>query len=99
MCPARVEAGDDVIFQALHDELVLLNMKSQEYFGLDDVGSEMWNLLIEHGDLEVVTSLLAGKYDVDPQTVRRDLIGLVERLLETGLLKPGVVPEATPNKR
>lgn len=87
--PDAVEPGDEVIFQPLHDEMVLLNMKTQEYFGLDDVGAEMWNLLVQHGDVEQVAAILTERYDVDRETLRRDLVALIGRLLEAGLLKAG----------
>lgn len=87
--PAAVEPEDEVIFQALHDEMVLLNMKTQEYFGLDDVGSEMWNLLVEHGNVEKVVAVLADRYNVDQDTLRRDTLILIGRLMEAGLLKAG----------
>jgi len=87
MSSLRVAPSDDVIFQSLHDEIVLLNMKTQEYFGLDDVGSKMWNLLVQSGDAEIVADCLCAEYDVERETVRKDLDILIERLLEAGLLK------------
>ncbi len=82
-----VEPSEDVIFQALHKELVLLNLKTQQYFALDDVGSDMWKMLVEHHDIETVANLLSAEYDVDPGTLRSDLDHLVERLLAAGLLR------------
>lgn len=88
MCPARVEIGDEAIYQALHDEVVLLNLKSQQYFGLNDVGSEMWRLLIQYGDVETVAHKICEDYDADPEVVRKDLELLIERLMAASLLKP-----------
>jgi hypothetical protein len=87
MSPTRVQPDDDVIYQALQNEMVLLNMKNQQYFGLDDVGSDMWKLLVEYGDVETVADRLSEEYDVDRLTVRKDLAVLVGRLLDAGLLK------------
>lgn len=86
MAPPRVQPGNDVIFQALHDEIVLLNMSNQQYFGLDDVGAAMWKLLVEHGDVEAVADRMTAEYDVDRDTVRKDLGILINRLLAAGLL-------------
>ncbi len=61
MSPTRVQPDDDVIYQALKDEIVLLNMKNQQYFGLDDVGSDMWKLLVEYGDVETVAERLSAE--------------------------------------
>jgi hypothetical protein len=83
----RFEIGDDVIFQPLQDEVVLLNMKDQKYFGLDDVGTEMWKLLIESGDLDIVASRICAEYEVEKLTARHDVEVLVANLVESGLLK------------
>jgi len=93
MSPARVEKGDDVIYQALQNEIVLLDMKTQQYFGLDDVGSDMWKLLVEHGEVETVVDRLSAEYDVDRATVRKDLEVLIQNLMAAGLLKAADAPE------
>jgi hypothetical protein len=93
MSPTRVEPADDVIFQALQDEIVLLNMKDQQYFGLDDVGSDMWKLLVEYRDVETVVDRLTAEYDVDRATVKEDLSVLIGNLLAAGLLKSADEPE------
>jgi hypothetical protein len=85
--PATVQIGDDVVFQALQDEVVLLNMKDQHYFGLDDIGTDMWNLLIESGNIEVVADRMCTLYDVDKTRIVADLKSLVNKLLVAGLLK------------
>lgn len=87
MASVRVEPTDDVIYQPLQDEIVLLNMKDQRYFGLDDVGSDMWKLLVEIGDMEAVVERLCSDYDVDRTTVQRDLGSLVDDLIAAGLMK------------
>jgi Coenzyme PQQ synthesis protein D (PqqD) len=93
MSPTRVEPSDDVIFQALKGELILLNLKSQQYFGLDDVGSDMWKLLVEYGDVETVADRLSAEYAVDRATAREDLGVLIGRLMDAGLLKAAQTSE------
>ena len=41
----RVAAAPDVLIQELAGEAVLLNLKTEQYFGLDDMGLRMWRLL------------------------------------------------------
>jgi hypothetical protein len=41
----RVAIGADVLVRELQGELVLLNLKSETYFGLDEVGTRMWSVL------------------------------------------------------
>jgi hypothetical protein len=88
--PAHVEIGDSVIYQKLNDESVILNLTTQDYYGLDDVGTSMWNLLVEKGDLESVVTELSLVYDIDQRTLRGDLHDLVEQLIGSNLLKATV---------
>jgi len=82
------EIGDGVLCQPVDDELVLLNMTDQQYYGLDGVGARMWQLLLEYADIDRVVELICAEYDVDETIVRSDISSLVERLGSAGLLRP-----------
>jgi hypothetical protein len=66
-------------------QMVLLDLASETYFGLDEVGARMVARLTELPFDEAVASLIAS-FDADPALVRRDLDDLVERLVSAGLL-------------
>ncbi len=85
--PEAVEIGDAVIYQQVNDEAVLLEMGSQAYFGLNDVGARMWQLLVEKGDVDAVVAELKGIYSTDESTLRHDIQALIGALLEAKLLK------------
>jgi Coenzyme PQQ synthesis protein D (PqqD) len=93
LLPENVEIGDSVIFQKVNDELVVLDLASQNYFGLDDVGARMWNLLADDGNLESAVSRLRSIYAADEVTLRGDLYALVRRLIDSNLLKAAVIAE------
>ena len=74
------------MWQQVSDEVVLLDLRRSEYFGLNDVGSRMWIALEEAGDVAGAYERLCELYEVQPETLRADLAGFVERLVELGLL-------------
>lgn len=82
-----VELGDSVIFQALHDEVVILNLNVHEYYGLDPVGADIWKLLLKHGNVADTVKALQTLYAVDEETAIKDVGKLVSELLASGLLK------------
>jgi hypothetical protein len=86
--PTYVEIGDSVIYQSLQDEVVILNMANQEYYGLDSVGASMWKMLLDQRDLGAVADRMTAVYKVERETVVNDLNALVRQLLNSGLLKP-----------
>ena len=85
--PAVVEIAESVIFQTLEDEVILLDMTTQEYYGLNPVGANMWKLLMECGDVSVATGKITTMYAADAAAVHGDMQSLVADLLARGLLK------------
>jgi hypothetical protein len=82
-----VQIGDGTIFQKLNEEIVLLNMSNNQYYGLDDVGADMWRVLLETGSTAAAADQLSTLYDVDRLQMEADLNDLVDRLVHAGLLK------------
>ena len=82
----RVRVPEDVLISNLQDEAVILNLNSERYFGLDNVGTRMLTVLSISNSIEAAYELLLTEYDVDPHLLRRDLISLIANLVEQGLL-------------
>ena len=82
----RVTVPDDVLISHLQDEAVILNLDSERYFGLDDVGTRFLTVLTTSESLEAAYETLSSEYEVDPQVLRQDLLALVEKLVDQGLL-------------
>ena len=84
----RVALAPGVLFRDLGDESVLLNLDNDRYYGLDDVGTRMWQLLAELGEVDAVVARLLEEYhgQVDEPTLRRDLEGLIAKLTAAGLV-------------
>jgi len=83
---ARVRRRADVVTRELGGELVLLNLATGVYFGLDAVGTRMWTVLGETPTLADALPVLLAEYDVAPARCERDLVSLVAALGEHRLL-------------
>ena len=77
---------DGVLISHLQEESVILNLESERYFGLDDVGTRFLTVLTTSQTIEAAYETLSSEYDVDPQVLRQDLVALVENLVDQGLL-------------
>ena len=82
----RVRVPDEVLISNLQEESVILNLNSERYFGLDNVGTRMLSVLSESRSIEAAYEQLLAEYDVDAQVLRQDLTSLIENLLEQGLV-------------
>jgi hypothetical protein len=73
------------------DVVVMLSMRAGAYFGLNGVGSEIWNMLMTapgRADLRHAPQF----YDVDRDAMTRDVTAFLQALIERRLLR-GVAPD------
>jgi hypothetical protein len=75
----------DAVFRDLDGEAVILDLQSGTYFGLNAVGTRIWQLMERHGTLQAVFDDLCREYDATPAVLEHDLIALVARLQEARL--------------
>lgn len=79
--------GKDVVFRELGGEAVILNLETGIYFGLNEVGTRVWQLAGEDGSLAKICSILADEYDVAAPVLERDVLQLVGELCAKGLMR------------
>jgi hypothetical protein len=82
----RVRVPDDVLISNLQEESVILNLDSERYYGLDDVGTRFLSVLNTADSIEAAYVVLRDEFDVDAQSLRQDLFELVEDLVKQGIL-------------
>jgi len=81
-----VRIRKDVIFRDLEGELVLLNLETGVYFGLDAVGSRIWELLAADRCLADVVATLTSEYEVEAEACEADLARFLETLADNELV-------------
>ena len=83
----RVVVPSHVLIRFLDKESVLLNIETERYFGLDETGTRMWQLVTASPSVEMAYQQLLEEYDVAPELLRDHLTDLLARLVENGLLE------------
>lgn len=83
----RVEISREVVSRILGDEVVMLDLTSGQYMGLDPVGSRIWELISEKGTFGRILESVIHEYEVDPEQARSDLIRLLQELARSGLIR------------
>ena len=83
---SKVQRNPEMVSGNMDGEIVMLSVQRGEYFGLDKVGSRIWEL-IEHPILVIrLKSVLLEEYEVEESTCEKDLIEFLEDLEKKGLL-------------
>lgn len=83
----KIRSSKDVLVTRLGDEVAILDLRSERYFGLDPVGTNIWEALTTASSVGAAVDALLAVYDVDRPTLMRDVVNLVTRLKDRGLLE------------
>ena len=81
-----VKLSPDALFQEVSGETVIMDMASETYFGLDAVGTRVWQLMQVHNQLQQVFDTMLQEYEVEPAALEQDLANLLLKLEEAGLV-------------
>ena len=84
---ATVVATSDVLASELGAEYVLLNLNNGTYYGVQDVGSEIWKMLQNPVTVDDICSALIETFEVEPERCRRDVMRLLGELVTHGLVE------------
>lgn len=84
---ARVRVPEHVLFQAIEGQSALLHLGTETYYGLDEVGTRVWRALTTSETLGAALTELEQIYDVDRNTLERDVLVFVEELRVAGLVE------------
>lgn len=83
----QVTVPKDVLLSGVEGESVLLNLESERYFGLDEVGTRMLSVLTESKSIQAAYEALLDEYNVDAEALRQDLVSLIDKLIDQGLME------------
>jgi hypothetical protein len=71
----------------LAGETAILNLSDGVYYGLDAVGSHIWELLQNPTSVSSIRETILREYDVTPEECEEDLRALLRELLDHGLIE------------
>lgn len=81
-----IRPAADVLYREVDGEGVLLNLVTGTYFGLNPVGSRVWQLIKDGHQPDAICDMLLREYEVGIEQLRADVLKLVEQLIEEKLL-------------
>jgi Coenzyme PQQ synthesis protein D (PqqD) len=76
-----------VLVRFLDKESVLLNLETERYFGLDETGTRMWQVVTAAPSIDAAYQELQNEFDVESELLRLHFTELLGRLVDNGLLQ------------
>lgn len=83
----HVEVPKRVLVRFVEKESVFLNLETECYYGLDEIGTRMWQVVTAAPTIEIAYEQLLNEFDVEAEPLRQNLSELLGRLVGLGLLR------------
>lgn len=84
---SEIVRNTGIIFTKVGDETVLMSVQTGKYYGLDDIGTDVWSRLEAPIRIGALCAALAGAYDGAPEDISRDVLALLDKLVDNGLIE------------
>lgn len=82
----KYQISPEVLFSKIDDEVIIMSIEADSYFGLEPVGSRIWELLEQPATMDELVSQLVQEYDVNEAECRQDAQDFVTEMVARGLI-------------
>jgi Coenzyme PQQ synthesis protein D (PqqD) len=96
---ARRVQHPDVVYTALEDDAVLLNLETGSYYSLNEVGTAIWQLLDSTASDEDLVDRLTAEYEVERERAQSSVSTFLQELERAQLVVPDREGRATGGER
>ncbi len=82
-----ITQGVGLVSSQIDGEIVMMSVDNEQYYGLDAVGSRIWELIAQPRSVSSVCETLLSEFQVDRDTCQRDVLNFVERLYAEKIIR------------
>lgn len=82
-----IKRNKEVFASEIDEEVVMMNVDTGRYYGMDTVGSRIWELVAEEIQVKDVIETLMEEYDVSEEQCKKDVLEFLNELYENKLIQ------------
>jgi len=82
-----VKRNNDVFANDIDGEAVMMNIQTGKYYGLDEIGSRIWELMEQKIQVKAIIDQLQKEYEVSEQQCKTDVLNLLTELKTNQLIE------------
>ena len=82
----QIRRTEDLVASDLEGETVMMSVRSGMYYGLDNIGSRVWQLIEQPRSVAELTDILLQEYAVERAQCERDVIALLNEMHGEGIV-------------
>lgn len=84
---STVQRNNEVFANEIDGEVVMMNIQTGKYYGLDDVGTRIWEMMKEEIQVQQIIRQLLKEYHVSEQECAQDVMQLLSDLEQNQLIR------------
>lgn len=84
---SKIIIPETLLLQKIDEETILLDINTQEYFSLNELGGIIWELLSKKNNLNEIKSELLSSFDIEEKQIENDILNFINALIEKGLIE------------
>jgi hypothetical protein len=82
----RIQRKDNLLFNHIDGEVVMLSVENSEYYGMDKVGSRIWELLEHPIVFKDLVIKLMDEYNVSEQQCYHETLDFINKLCDKNMV-------------
>lgn len=82
-----VTVSEDLIASDLDGEIVMMSIENGEYYGLDAIGSRIWELIENQKKVSELCDLLIEEFEVGREQCEKDILAFLNEMVKSNLIK------------
>jgi len=82
----RLTKNRAIVSNKMDNETVMMSIENGEYYGINPIGSRIWELLDRPAAIADLCESLMEEYDVSAEDCRRDVAEFIGKLLDKDLI-------------
>lgn len=82
-----LQHSDAFVTATVDDALVMMSLEKGSYYGLDEIGSQIWTRLVEPTRIADLCEALAARYEAPRAQIETDVKAFLQELLDEGMVQ------------
>lgn len=82
-----VQRSQELLASSIGDEVVMMSIENSAYYGLDPVGSKIWEMIAEPVRVSQLCDQLMERFEVSAEQCQADVLKFLNEMHDEGMLQ------------